>query len=189
MLGKLLVVLLSLLLGSNAVATETPSSPQDNNSYNSEGDSNIARYITRYLDPTPTLYPFHEDRKCISVPGRLTEDTTLLTQWTCHGKDNQRWIIQQTDDGYVTLQAEHSGKCIDVTSGSTTDGTPLVQYTCHGGDNQRWMIQSIGGDGVITLQSKSSGKCIDILGDSPTDGAPLIQWTCHGGDSQKFRLQ
>ena len=44
-----------------------------------------------------------------------TEDGVMIQQYTCHYRENQRWLKEDVGgQGYTTLRNEKTGKCLDV---------------------------------------------------------------------------
>ena len=58
-------------------------------------------------------------------------------------RDNQKWYLQQNDDGTWTLLSKSSAKAsaLDVPDDSLDDGTPLQQWTSNGTDAQKWSFR------------------------------------------------
>jgi hypothetical protein len=60
--------------------------------------------------------------------------------WSDHGSSNQRWDIQGTGDGYVTIKNLNSGKMLDVEKESMADGGNVLQWGRNGNYNQQWKL-------------------------------------------------
>jgi hypothetical protein len=123
-------------------------------------------------------------QKCLDLPSGNTADNVVLQQFTCHGGNNQRWLVMPRTDGYYTIVSVVSNKCADVHAGSTANGAVVQQFTCHGGPNQQWAINF----STRSFVARHSGKCLDIRGGGTGDGAIAQQFTCHGGANQRWTM-
>ncbi|WP_079102461.1 RICIN domain-containing protein [Streptomyces sp. TP-A0356] len=124
--------------------------------------------------------------KCLDITDNSAADNATALQYTCNGRLNQQWRLQDAGGGYVRVLAQHSGKCLDVAGGSTADGAYVNQYHCTTGTNQQWQFQDQGG-GHYRLVARHSGKCLDVSDASTANGARLIQWPCGAGANQRFQ--
>lgn len=110
-----------------------------------------------------------------------------VCQYDNHGGDNQKFVATLLADGYVTLQAVHSGKSLDIQGASTADGAILEQWDGTNGQNQQFAIEPIGDH--YRIRARHSGLCLDVAGASRENGAQLTQWTWWGGDNQLFQFE
>ena len=85
--------------------------------------------------------------KCIDVSGASLAPLAGIIQYTCHGGDNQRFILMRKEDGSYLIVAKHSGMCLDV-QGASLGAVQLIQYPCHGGGNQRFNLPPFFSDWV-----------------------------------------
>ena len=135
--------------------------------------------------------------KCLDVQKSSLANGAPVQQWTCHGKDNQRWILKPLahhsgGEPNYRLQALHSGKCLDVRQASLANGAPVQQWTCHSPEHQTWILEpdlTLEGEPSYSRQALHSGKCLDVRQASLANGAPVQQWTCHGPDHQRWLLE
>lgn len=144
------------------------------------------------LSATPALaenrlIAFHSG-KCIDVAENSYNNGGNIQQWDCYGNANQRWVLEQADDGYHRIVSQHSGKCLDVAGVSYGNGANIQQWDCGGGENQQFHL-AYAGDGYYTLRARHSGKCLDVSNVSSSNGANIHQWDCVGGDNQRFTLR
>jgi hypothetical protein len=70
-------------------------------------------------------------------PG-ATQDGAWLTQYPYWAGTNEIFQVNQTPDGFVTINPISSGKCLDVEGISKAEGAYIHQWSCWGGDNQKW---------------------------------------------------
>ena len=129
--------------------------------------------------------------KCLDVRQASLANGAPVQQWTCHGKDNQHWIVEPRFGEYY-LRALHSGKCLDVRQASLANGAPVQQWTCHSPEHQTWILEpdlTLEDKPSYSLRALHSGKCLDVRQASLANGAPVQQWTCHGPDHQRWLLE
>jgi hypothetical protein len=112
--------------------------------------------------------------KCLTPQG--SADGLNVTQVTCNGSTNQRWLLDTASVGTIVNQA--TGKCLELSNDSSVNGQPIVTWTCDGYSGQRWMPVHRGGQ-YFELHPYSTGKCLDLANDNPADGAYIQQWGCN----------
>jgi Ricin-type beta-trefoil lectin domain len=111
-----------------------------------------------------------------------------IYQYTCHGRNNQRWIFKATRDrGEYLLTNVESGLCLDVFGNRKVDGTKVIQAGCHGRANQRWRVDLFNST-EFSLVSVSANRCLDVNLASKTDGAGFVVWPCHRNVNQRWVL-
>ncbi|TPQ18427.1 RICIN domain-containing protein [Streptomyces sporangiiformans] len=129
----------------------------------------------------------HHSGKMLDVFQSSTANGAQIIQYPGTGGDNQRFMIQPLEDGYVRLVALHSGKVLDVTEGSKADGAKLVQWDWNGREHQQFRIERQS-DGFSKIIARHSGKVLDVQGGSLNDAVSVIQWTWHGGENQRWMV-
>jgi hypothetical protein len=125
--------------------------------------------------------------KLMDVSGSSTSDGGDVIQWTDKGSNNQKWKLEDAENGYYYLTNINSDKVLDVSGGSTSDGGNIIQWTKTGGANQQWSLQDAGG-GYYYLVNKNSGKVAVASGASTADGADVVQWTNNSEASQQWQF-
>jgi hypothetical protein len=78
--------------------------------------------------------------QCLDVEGVSQVAGAKLTQYGCHGGDNQRFLLAVNPDGAYSIVAKHSGLCLEVEGGSAGAGAKVQQASCSGGLNQRFLL-------------------------------------------------
>lgn len=137
--------------------------------------------------------------KCLDASNRYSGSP--VTQWTCHGGDNQRWregedAIDPGTGGSHLIQLidTKSGMCLDIRGGSKNDGAQLQIYPCKDGVsstvyNQHFVTNSITSSSkTMMIKAVHSGKCFDVPYASQSNGIGIQQYTCHGGLNQQWVL-
>ncbi len=108
---------------------------------------------------------------CMDAKGDKKADGTPVFMYKCHGHENQRWSVTESNDGKSAIVGV-GGYCLDVRGAhSKKDGTPIQLWKCHFGDNQRFVVAN---DGHI--KEAASGKC--LMGTNEKDGAAIVLDEC-----------
>lgn len=100
-------------------------------------------YFSRSDDGYLTLRPVHSGH-CIGVGAGSTEVAATVTQYECHGGENQQLRVRDNADGTYTLTARHTGHCLGIGAASKEPGAEATQWECHGNANQRWYAYPLG---------------------------------------------
>ncbi|GLZ29132.1 hypothetical protein Lesp02_13220 [Lentzea sp. NBRC 105346] len=142
----------------------------------------VARGETCPSGPVEYTLRVEHSGLCLDIPFADPSDHVNLQQYTCHGAPNQRWLLQQTSDGYYRIKSVATGKCLDVPYASHNAGEIVQQYQCHDGTNQQWSIWPTG------IVARHSGMCLDIRAGALGDHGVLQQFPCHGGANQRWSV-
>lgn len=131
--------------------------------------------------------------KCLQVDNLSRNAGAWVVQRTCTTGENQQWRIIDLNDGYVLLQARHSGKCLEVNQAGGSNGkgnnAKLLQWDCHRGAQQQWKKAELEAG---FLKNRRSNRCVEPdqrVGKGRAEGGPVVQWTCHGGLQQQWRAR
>jgi len=86
------------------------------------------------------LTPMHVGGKCLEIYGWNTANGGQADLWdyTGTGGNNQKWLIQATDNGYFKIINVNSGKALEVKQSSLANGGAVDQSDYTGGKNQQW---------------------------------------------------
>ena len=123
--------------------------------------------------PTPTPQPSNNNKtariddgwyyvkntlsqKYLSVEGNPSSSWANVCISTGTGVDGQKWYVQNTSDGYVTLTSKIGSFSLDVSYGEATDGTNVGVYSSYDGDPQKFVVKETGTSGVYTIATKCS---------------------------------
>lgn len=117
--------------------------------------------------------------KCVSVPNDTAADVQL-TQWTCLGKESQRytWLQLSDDADWGLLRNVGTGKCVAVAGGSSASGAAIVQTTCAGADRAQWFhfpTDRLVPETWYWLVNAANGKAVSVPGGATANGTKLIQ--------------
>ncbi len=86
-----------------------------------------------------------------------------LVQYTWHGGNAQKWLIEPTNDGYYKFTSLLSGEVMDLTNCKNENGADIGQWQWLNNDCQKWSISPVSG-GYMKIINKSSGKVVEIDG-------------------------
>ena len=86
------------------------------------------------------LTPMHTSGKCLEINGWSTANGGFADLWayTGTGGNNQKWLIQPTDNGYYKIINVNSGKALEVSGLSLSNGGGVAQWDYNGTRNQQW---------------------------------------------------
>ena len=129
-----------------------------------------------------------DDRYVLDIEGKSLENTANLHIWTKTEEANQRFYIEQEEDGYYKISSINSGKVLDVANASKDSGTNIWQYESNDSAAQKWEIR-LNQDGTYTFVSKVSGKAIDVKNAEYKDGTDVYQYDLNNTKAQKFKLE
>jgi hypothetical protein len=86
------------------------------------------------------LTPMHVSGKCLEIYGWNNANGGQADLWdyTGTGGNNQKWLVQPTDNGYFKIINVNSGKALEVKQSSLKNGGAVDQSDYTGGKNQQW---------------------------------------------------
>ncbi|TGL60622.1 ricin-type beta-trefoil lectin domain protein [Leptospira sarikeiensis] len=117
----------------------------------------------------------------IAVDANGSTSGSLVSQWTWHGGNNQRWE-KNYESPYFTLVNQASNRCLDISNSSTANGARIQVYNCNGTDAQKWYYDPINS----FLRSKlNPNKCMDNGGEA-RDGGKIALWDCKDMNNMRF---
>ena len=107
-----------------------------------------------------------------------------VTTWTLHGGENQQWVLDDADDGYVAIRNIATGKFIDVPNCLDQDGTALITFPKNQepkhGDNQRFKLEPVTATPFGTtykfVSAMPGKRVLDVSEAGMTNGTKLILW-------------
>ena len=99
----------------------------------------------------------------------------------------QRVNIKYEENGYYTVQFEHSGMYLDVSNGETANGTNVWQCRYNGADAQKWIIEDLE-NGNYSFISKCSNTYLTVSGGKTSKGTNIEINEKKNDQSQVFKL-
>ncbi|OKJ94718.1 hypothetical protein AMK26_32640 [Streptomyces sp. CB03234] len=124
------------------------------NGVNSVQSTCVADAENQRVDMVPTgagtfELRFAHSGKCLDVEAAGTTTGTVVQQWWCVGKPNQRWrlvMVDITNERYE-LRPAHTpagtNRCLDIESSSKADGAIARLWACNGTAAQQWRIHPV----------------------------------------------
>jgi len=84
--------------------------------------------------------------KVLDVVGAGTSPGTEVCSWDLHGRDNQKWEIEQAEPpAYFHIRSGTCDKVLDITGNSTSPGSAVILWPKKGSaDNQLWFEDCFG---------------------------------------------
>ncbi|GGS47156.1 family 43 glycosylhydrolase [Streptomyces violaceus] len=125
--------------------------------------------------------------KCLDVAGSSAADGANVLQYTCNGRTNQRWRLEDLGDDTHRLVNVATGKVLDTADCSTADGADLRQWSWLNNTCQRFQFVATDG-GYVRIVNKATGKVADVADCSTADSADVRQWTWLNNNCQLWRL-
>ena len=99
----------------------------------------------------------------------------------------QKVNIRYLEEGYYTIQFQHSGMYLDVADGNTANGTNVWQCRYNGSDAQQWIIQDLG-NGYYSFISKCSNTYLTVAGGQTSNCTNIEINEKKDDQSQSFKL-
>lgn len=126
-------------------------------------------------------------QKYLQVAGNQSGRGVNVEIGTGTGVSGQRWYVENTSDGYVTLK-NGNGCMLDVCYGKADDGTNIQTYTANGENAQKFKIQKTSTANVYGITTKISGdkKGLDVYNWGTSDGANVCQWAYYANKNQQW---
>lgn len=125
-------------------------------------------------------------------------DSNNVVQSNYTGKDNQKWKISKTKDGYYYIISKKNNLYIDIHGKENRSGANVEIYTGHGEINQKFKFnkaQQVKGtktieDGRYIIKTAlDEKKVIDITGALSTDKVNVEIWQNNKGKNQMFDIK
>lgn len=123
----------------------------------------------------------------LDVEGASKDTAAAVQVYARNNTSAQRFVIQQTADGFYKITNLNSGLVLDVKSGNFILKTPIQQYTSNDSDAQKWAIQD-NGNGTYTFISKLSGQVLDLASGSAVNKTKAQTYYSNQTAAQQFVL-
>jgi hypothetical protein len=109
------------------------------------------------------IHPTTDEQVCLDQPSRRK----ALQVFTCHGKKNQRWVIEEDPDGVIKLETADQ-QCVQAAGADPQGGTSLVIGSCdgatrfrHGGSDHRF--REVGTSQCLTARGTEKHAHVVLL--------------------------
>ncbi|WP_310603190.1 phosphatidylinositol-specific phospholipase C domain-containing protein [Anaerosporobacter sp.] len=100
--------------------------------------------------------------KCLEPTGSKNRDKVV--QKAISNSDNQLWLLEEKEEGWLALKSKTSGLYLDVNNGNKHNGNSMVVYEANGTDAQRFNLHrfkvvtntnnSVNASKAVTVKSK-----------------------------------
>lgn len=81
--------------------------------------------------------------ECLDVYDSQLNNDSIITPYSCHNGENQKWRLVLSSTGTYYFQAKHSNKVMDVPNGQKDNGIQIIQYSYGGYENQQWILTEV----------------------------------------------
>ena len=106
-----------------------------------------------------------------------------ITQWYSTGGKNQKWKVENQNDGTVKITNVESGLVLDY---NQSNGQ-YEQWNWHGRANQRWQLTAAA-DGNYYIKNAASGFVMDVLYGNMNNGRHIVSYAYNGGVNQQWQF-
>lgn len=110
-----------------------------------------------------------------------------ITQQAWNGKDCQRWLFENTGNGWYIITSQLGRRVLDIPY-CTKDHVQVQAHDSRNNDCQRWRVFQAGDSGQIKLVNKASGKVLEIPAGATGNDAGVQQNTFSDRNWQKWLL-
>ena len=122
--------------------------------------------------------------KNLEVYGVSMLSGAKITQWYATGGKNQKWKVENQDDGNVRITNVNSGLVLEY-NGNTN---AYEQRNWNGGSNQKWEISKTSTEGNYCIRNQSNGYAMDVLYGAMEDGDHVVSYEYNGGVNQQWQF-
>lgn len=153
--------------------------------------------------------------KCLDVEGRSNTPGARITQYQCHGGENQAFrfdriasvarpapvappaipvpavtSVRAPGRSLYTgmIHSRATDKCVDVERASTAEGANIFQWSCNATAAQIWDVVDLGRN-EIAFVAQASNKVMDVQGGDRRSGADVRQYSWNGSSTQRWRME
>ena len=155
-------------------------------------NNTIAQMFQFEWDKTTGYYKIisASSAQTLDVVGASTADSANVQQYPSNSTFAQRWLVGETDNGYV-IQNALSVKALDVAAGKLASGTNVQQYKLNGTAAQLWTLTpaTIPSGSIFSIHAgANTGYAVDIAGGSTSDYANAQIYSDNGTAAQQFLI-
>lgn len=115
--------------------------------------------------------------RCVDVQSSGKTDGVNVLLFDNNNTNNQKFYLENTSDGYITLRPGHiDTHLLDAYGGYSTNGTNVHIYTRNGTNAQKWRLIDAG-NGTYWIESKLRKKLnFDCAGGGTENGTNIQLW-------------
>ena len=121
----------------------------------------------------------------LDISNGSTQNQANVQIWQYTDAQQQKFVLEYTDEGYYKIKNAKSLKVLDVEWGGMTSGTNVWQYEDNDTDSQKWIIRQTS-DGHYNVISKLNGLYLDVVNGKTQNGTNVQVCTKNNQNPQKF---
>ena len=155
--------------------------------------------------------------KCLDVEGRSNTAGAKISQYQCHGGENQAFRFDRFANATPPvsvpvpppaspvpavssvrapgrtlytgmIHSRATDKCVDVERASTAEGANVFQWSCNATAAQIWDVVDLGRNEIAFI-AQASNKVMDVQGGDRRSGADVRQYSWNGSPTQRWRME
>ena len=124
-----------------------------------------------------------EDKSCLAVASDSTESGANIVQWTCNGKDSQKWIaeidtikdgVELDENACYMLKNVNSGLYMEVKDGAAQAGATVQQWGANGASAHNvWHVKAVNWGYYYVYSALGDGESFVLHVNNGSNAAPL----------------
>ncbi|MGA0846253.1 MAG: RICIN domain-containing protein, partial [Luteolibacter sp.] len=126
--------------------------------------------------------------RVLDVAESSTDAGSGLIQFDWTGNNNQRWKLQELENGCYQISAIHSGLSLDVFGSSLENGGSVIQWPYAGGANQQWYLFGSTQAGY-RIVNRNSRKVLEVADAATGNLATIQQWDWGSVSHQQWQIE
>jgi type II secretory pathway pseudopilin PulG len=153
----------------------------DNSGNNNASDMSFAGKVV-------SISSVQSGAKNIDIPARSTKRGEQAIIWDSNFGANQRFLMQDSGDGYYNIINVNSGMALDIFGAHISDAAAVIQWPLHNEANQKWAVTQVEGGSYVISSALDANYVLDINGAGSANGSTLIIYEKHGGKNQQWQF-
>ncbi len=127
-------------------------------------------------------------QKYLSVAANNASAGTNVEIYNSNEASQQKWLVTNTADGYITLTNGLGNFMLDVTNGANEDGANMIIYHAYSGDAQKYVLMTTNTNNTYFITTKVSNqmKALDVYQNKTANGTNVCQWMYNGNANQQW---
>ncbi|MBQ6463251.1 MAG: RICIN domain-containing protein [Pseudobutyrivibrio sp.] len=149
---------------------------------------NVNNNSTAHIDNGWYYLKNTNSQRYLAVEGDKAVAGTNVCIFRGTGADGQKWYVENTSDGYITLKSGLGNFMLDIAYGKNEDGANIGIYHAYANDAQKFVVKNTKKSGVYTIGTfvSNATKYIDVYEHKTADGTNVCQWKYYGNPNQEW---
>ena len=149
---------------------------------------NVNNNSTAHIDNGWYYLKNTNSQRYLAVEGDKAVAGTNVCIFRGTGADGQKWYVENTSDGYITLKSGLGNFMLDIAYGKNEDGANIGIYHAYANDAQKYVVKNTKKSGVYTIGTfvSNATKYIDVYEHKTADGTNVCQWKYYGNPNQEW---